>query len=49
MRPRVSQATIARDRAGSGFLRLTRDASRETRDGGGVRFLLNAMSMTIPL
>jgi hypothetical protein len=26
-------------------LRLTRGTSRETRDGGGVRFLLNAMSV----
>jgi hypothetical protein len=44
----VSQATIARDRAGSGFFQPSRDVSRENRDGGGVRFLLNAISMTIP-
>ena len=44
----MSQATIARDRAGSGFFRLTRETSREPRDGGGVRFFPNAISMTIP-
>jgi len=29
-------------------VRLTRDTSRETLDGGGVRFFLKAISMIIP-
>ena len=41
---------MARERAGSGagFVRRTRDMSRETLDGGGVRFFLKAISMIIP-